>query len=959
MRKRLLSLALTAGMALTLLPASALAAEPGNVTWLDESIVSYDGLGYYNNAGDGFTAEGLAVVENDEGLYGYINQYGEIAIPCQYQAARAFQEGVAAVQNQEGWWGYIDTQGDVFLPFEYGGATPFDGGYAVANGRLIDKAGNIISTPGRNGEYLGIIGNFILGRPSMDDLYCIYDLNGNQIGNSYPPEFAEVFLTDDLVAIPNVESDSKTGFTIYDKNSNLVRTVDYISLKPFSEGLAPVAIQDPATDEYGAYLWGFVNEDWELVIPCQYKWTAGFQEGLARVSTTDSTGVAGSVSYIDKKGDMVIEYGGPAHGNVNSTSQYAVTAFAGEYFSQGLTPYLEAHEHSDGYGMVFFDYTVGYMDQTGTGVIEADFADATDFVGGVALVTTPDERIGVLRHPTEPITPPSTTDPEPPEGPEIEVSEATVEAAISEELFLDENIRDLIGSSLDKASVTGVDEALTEDGLDGILEAAIDEVGSGSQVTVQIQVVLLVTAADLEAGTISFTAEPHALVTIDGRETVVPVLNSYLDGSAITVKLPVPAGFVPAEVLHISQGYPIEQYLADDGFRVEDGAAVLEITHFSELCMSETPTTVAKIDGSGAGYFSLQSAIDASESEDVISLYQNSKDTVLQVVRKDLTIRCNTYTVRDDAEWRLIGCTKSETQDDAGNPVLVISRTSSGGGSSSGGGGGSASSYMVNVSSAEHGTVTASPSRAAQGATVTVTVRPDGGYELDRITVTDQNGDKIGVTQVSGTRYTFEMPRGRVSVEAVFAPADTEAPDSSGLPFADVAESAWYYDAVAYCYENGLMSGVSATSFRPMDTTTRGMIVTILHQLAGKPVPAASASFPDVAADAWYADAVSWAAAQGVVAGYDTGRFGPNDSITREQLAVILYRYAGSPAAAGSLDSFADRASVSDYAAQALRWAVGEGLLSGKGAGLLYPTGTATRAEAAQILMRFCEQVTA
>ena len=150
MRKRLLSLALTAGMALTLLPASALAAEPGNVTWLDESIVSYDG--YYGNADSGFTAEGLAVVENDEGLYGYINQYGEIAIPCQYQAACAFQEGVAAVQNQEGWWGYIDTQGDVFLPFEYGGATPFDGGYAVANGRLIDKAGNIISTPGRNGE---------------------------------------------------------------------------------------------------------------------------------------------------------------------------------------------------------------------------------------------------------------------------------------------------------------------------------------------------------------------------------------------------------------------------------------------------------------------------------------------------------------------------------------------------------------------------------------------------------------------------------------------------------------------------------------------------------------------------------------------------------------------------------------------------------------------------------------
>ena len=271
----------------------------------------------------------------------------------------------------------------------------------------------------------------------------------------------------------------------------------------------------------------------------------------------------------------------------------------------------------------------------------------------------------------------------------------------------------------------------------------------------------------------------------------------------------------------------------------------------------------------------------------------------------------------------------------------------------------SSNRYAVNIENTAHGTLRANSTRAEQGDTVTITAQPDDGYVLDRLIVTDRNGDEIDVAQVSGTRYTFEMPRSRVSVEAVFTLADTEEPDPSGLPFTDVVESAWYYDAVAYCYENGLMSGVSAASFRPADTTTRGMIVTILHQLAGEPAPAQAAAFPDVAADAWYADAVSWAAAQGVVAGYDTGRFGPNDSITREQLAVILYRYAGSPAATGSLDGFADRASVSDYAVQALRWAVGEGLLSGKGGGLLDPTGTATRAEAAQILMRFCEEVTA
>ena len=163
-----------------------------------------------------------------------------------------------------------------------------------------------------------------------------------------------------------------------------------------------------------------------------------------------------------------------------------------------------------------------------------------------------------------------------------------------------------------------------------------------------------------------------------------------------------------------------------------------------------------------------------------------------------------------------------------------------------------------------------------------------------------------------------------------------------------------YYDAVAYVYEKGLMDGTSAVTFAPGAVLTRAMTAQVLWNLAGSPAAPGGAGFTDVAADAWYAGAVNWAAAQGIVAGYDTGAFGPEDAVTREQLAAMLYRYAGTPEPTGDLDGFADKDAASGYAADALCWAVGEGLLTGKDGGRLDPAGTATRAEVAVILMRFC-----
>ena len=177
--------------------------------------------------------------------------------------------------------------------------------------------------------------------------------------------------------------------------------------------------------------------------------------------------------------------------------------------------------------------------------------------------------------------------------------------------------------------------------------------------------------------------------------------------------------------------------------------------------------------------------------------------------------------------------------------------------------------------------------------------------------------------------------------------------------FSDILSGAWYYDAVEYICSNGLMTGVSDSSFDPSGTTTRAMVVTVLWRLAGEPV-AGESDFRDVADGAWYTDAVTWAAENGIVNGMGDGLFIPDDSITREQLAVILYNYAGfmgyDQSAGGDTSVFSDADKIPSWASDAMKWAVGSGMIGGKGGGILDPSGSATRAEIATILMRFIEK---
>ena len=268
--------------------------------------------------------------------------------------------------------------------------------------------------------------------------------------------------------------------------------------------------------------------------------------------------------------------------------------------------------------------------------------------------------------------------------------------------------------------------------------------------------------------------------------------------------------------------------------------------------------------------------------------------------------------------------------------VTVTTDSSSSGSSSSGGS--SKPSYSVTApGTTENGSVTVSPKNATKGSTVTVTVKPDDGYQLDKLTVADAKGGTISVTDKGNGKYTFTMPASKVTVTPTFVKIAEQPTEKA---FVDVAKSDWFADAVAYVTDKGLMNGTGSDTFSPSASTTRGMLMTVLARYAGEDT---TGSTP------WYQKGMEWAKAKGVSDGTN-----PEVNITREQLVTMLYRYAGSPKANGSLDSFSDAASVSSYAVNAMQWAVANGIVNGSN-GKLNPKNNAIRAEVAAILMRFCE----
>lgn len=548
------------------------------------------------------------------------------------------------------------------------------------------------------------------------------------------------------------------------------------------------------------------------------------------------------------------------------------------------------------------------------------------------------------------------TDQQPTEAPVI-VTE-NVDAGVDERANMTDEDKKAVSNVINSASVSGVADALTNAAKNRIVTAAgvsrEDLENPEKTVVIEIGVSVTATSASLsgENATVTYQVTPVATVTVDGTNQggKIAVPNNYLSGREFTVRLPLPGGLEnPKEVMHIADTGARERFTGSE-LTIGSNWVEVSISHFSELIVNAQETVAAKI--GNTEYGTLQEAVSAAKSGDVIVLQQNCNEPIT-ISGKSVTIDKNSYTYSDSLVSVGANCTKTVS----GNQIIVTytapDRPSSSSGSSS-----SDRTYSidVDVTGSRGGSVTLSPTRASAGTRVTITVRPNSGYELDELTVLDEDGDEVRLTQRTDTTYTFHMPDGKVTVEASFTL--TQAAEGT---FADVPASAWYYDAVEYVYENGLMSGVSSGWFAPNDTITRAMVVQTLYAMEGRP-SAASAGFADVAPGDWYAGAVNWAAANGVVSGVSETSFAPNSALTREQLALILYRYAqykGYDTTQGgmAIREFADYGSISSWAAEAMGWAVNAGLISGVGGNQIAPTGTATRAQVAQILMNFCENV--
>ena len=275
--------------------------------------------------------------------------------------------------------------------------------------------------------------------------------------------------------------------------------------------------------------------------------------------------------------------------------------------------------------------------------------------------------------------------------------------------------------------------------------------------------------------------------------------------------------------------------------------------------------------------------------------------------------------------------------------VTVTAKTS--GGSSSGGS--STPAYPVTTpNKPENGSVTVSPTSAKRGSTVTITVTPDAGYVLDELTVTDKDGKELSLTKKSDTEYTFVMPAGKVEI----TPSFVKQAEEPSRVFVDVKTGDYFYDAVQWAVGKGITNGTSAETFSPEDPCTRAQIVTFLWRAAGSPVVNYAMNMTDVAADAYYAEAVRWALSEGITTGTSADQFSPNATCTREQAVTFLYRAAGSPAVSG--ESAFEDVGADAYYARAVAWAAQNGVTNGISQALFGTGNDCTRAQIVTFLYR-------
>ena len=481
------------------------------------------------------------------------------------------------------------------------------------------------------------------------------------------------------------------------------------------------------------------------------------------------------------------------------------------------------------------------------------------------------------------------------------------------------------------------------------------KIPAGTTVTVVKETYLdvTVTAYDTKSNTVSMDITPkyNLIATTDkdnrtAENSVTLETKPLTVSEATKVSVTIPAFANKKVYIDHANGKNLYVAKADANGKIE-----FTTNGFSPFTFTlSNPHVVAEVNGNA--YKSLQDAANAAKDGDEITVVQNKNLDLTFNTTKSVKV---TNKTNDTITVKFNGTNKDVAKD--ATETFSYTKPSSGG--SSGGSSSGKTTYKVTTSAVNNGGVNASPSSSEKGATITITLSPDKGYKLDKLTVTDGSGKTVSTVKKSDTVYTFTMPASAVTVGVSYVKA-TETP--SETKFNDVSANDWFASAVDYVTGKGMMNGTADNTFSPKANTTRGMVVTVLYRLENQPSTSA-ASFTDVASGAYYANAVAWANANGIVSGYGSGKFGPNDKVTREQLAAILYRYAQykkydvSVGEDTNILSYNDAQSISSYAIPAIQWACGAGVVTGKSGSKLDPKGNATRAEVAAMLMRFCENV--
>lgn len=530
------------------------------------------------------------------------------------------------------------------------------------------------------------------------------------------------------------------------------------------------------------------------------------------------------------------------------------------------------------------------------------------------------------------------------------VTKETVEAAVKAEATQTslQDAAKLAGLS-NNEDVVGTEEEATK-----ALEDENVPVAEGATVTVVVQPYLdvKVEAATTTSMTVEISAKYNVIATtaedpedieLTGNEKNATTLDSGKEmkvTSPVTITLPLPDGFVTADTKTIYVQHKGYEYKADVTSKTEGSTTTYTATFtnphgFSTFVLSTETKAVATVDDTD--YTDFQQAVNAAGSTNTITVKQDNLTatgvthnlTLTNGRGSQITVTINgtEYTIEE-------GGTLTFTYTAPTPPRPTEEK------------------HSITISTDGKGQVTG-PASAAEDDKVTLTVKPGADKELYDLKVTGEDGKAIAVTKVNDTTYTFTMPDGKVTIAATFGCDGGDNCPSKA--FTDLGDKQWYHDFIDYAVENGLLEGTSPTTMEPNATLIRAQLAQILYNIEDKPAVTGEMIFEDVPASEWFYSPILWANQNDIINGTSPTTFEPLEDISRQDLALMLYRYAGKPAVTGDLDGFTDADQVGDWAEEAMTWAVAEGIVQGDTPTTLNPTGTATRAEAAAMLQRFLE----